>query len=104
MTTDIRIRSRRRDGGIDVTVLLRHPMESGLRKDAAGRPLPAHFITDATVSVDDRVVLEATLGIAVSRDPLLTFRLEQDLPADARIAVRWRDNLGAEQQAETRIG
>jgi sulfur-oxidizing protein SoxZ len=104
MTTDIRIRTRRRDGGIDVMVLLRHPMESGLRTDAAGRPVPAHYITDASVSVDGRVVLEATLGIAVARDPLLTFRLEQDLHPDARLRVHWRDNHGTEQEAETRIG
>lgn len=98
MTERIRIRSRRRDGGVDVMVLMLHPMESGLRTDAAGRPIPAHYITEATVTVDDQTVLEAQLGIAVARDPLLQFRLES-APAGALVRVRWRDNRGERQTA-----
>jgi hypothetical protein len=52
--------------------------------------------------VDDRVVLDAELGIAVSRDPLLQFRLE-DAPVGALIRVHWRDNHGEQQQAEARL-
>ena len=104
MAQDIRIRTRRRDNGVDVTVLMLHPMESGLRTDAAGQRVPAHYITDATVSLDGRPVLEAILGIAVSRDPLLTFRLEQDPGPEAVLEVRWRDNRGEARSAQTRIG
>lgn len=99
MSDEIRIRSRRRDGGVDVMVLMLHPMESGLRKDAQGRPVGAHYITAATVLVDDRMVLEAELGITVARDPLLQFRLEA-LPTGARLRVQWRDNRGEQQVAE----
>jgi len=102
MAKPIRIRSRRRDGGVDVMVLMLHPMESGLRKDANGRQISPHYIVDATVTVEDRLVLDAQLGIAVSRDPLLQFRLE-DAPAGGIIRVRWRDNHGEEQQAEARL-
>jgi sulfur-oxidizing protein SoxZ len=102
MAKPIRIRSRRRDGGVDVMVLMLHPMESGLRKDANGRQIPPHYIVAATVTVDDRVVLDAELGIAVSRDPLLQFRLE-DAPVGALIRVHWRDNHGEQQQAEARL-
>jgi len=102
MAKPIRIRSRRRDGGVDVMVLMLHPMESGLRKDANGRQIPPHYIVGATVTVDDRVVLDAELGIAVSRDPLLQFRLE-DAPVGALIRVHWRDNHGEQQQAEARL-
>ncbi len=102
MAKPIRIRSRRRDGGVDVMVLMLHPMESGLRKDAKGRQIPPHYIVEATVTVDDRLVLDAGLGIAVARDPLLQFRLEE-APAGALIRVRWRDNHGEQQQAEARL-
>jgi sulfur-oxidizing protein SoxZ len=98
MTERIRIRSRRREGGVDVMVLMLHPMESGLRTDADGRRIPAHYITDATVTVNDQTVLEAQLGIAVARDPLLQFRLEA-APAGAQVRVRWRDNRGERQTA-----
>lgn len=98
MANDIRIRSRRHAGGIDVMVLMLHPMESGLRRDARDRRIPAHYIVDATITVDDRVVLEAQLGIAVAKDPLLQFRLA-DAPTGATIHVAWRDNRGAKQAA-----
>lgn len=102
MSEEIRIRSRRRAGGVDVMVLMLHPMESGLRRDAEGRQIPAHFITDATVMVDDQIVLEAELGIATARDPLLQFRLEA-VPARARLRVQWRDNRGSRQAAEAEL-
>lgn len=102
MSEEIRIRSRRRDGGVDIMVLMLHPMESGLRRDADGRQIPAHFITDATITVNDRVVLKAELGIATAQDPLLKFRLEA-VPTGARIRVQWRDNRGKQQAAEAAL-
>ncbi|WP_295542877.1 thiosulfate oxidation carrier complex protein SoxZ [uncultured Thiohalocapsa sp.] len=95
---DIRIRSRRHADGVDVLVLMLHPMESGLRTDDQGRRVPAHYIIDATITVDARVVLEAQLGIAVARDPLLQFRLD-NAPAGGTIRVVWRDNRGVTQAA-----
>jgi sulfur-oxidizing protein SoxZ len=102
MTDAIRIRTRRRQGKMDVMVLLLHPMESGLRKDSDGRPVPAHYITEATVAVNGRVVLEAELGIAVSRDPLLSFRIDDPGPA-AQFTVGWRDNRGIRQELQAHI-
>ena len=102
MARPIRIRTRRLGNDVDVMVLMLHPMESGLRKDADGHQVPPHYIVDATVTVDGRVVLEATLGIAVSRDPLLQFGLE-NAPAGAVIRVQWRDNRGEQQEAEATL-
>ncbi len=102
MGAAIRIRSRRHEHGVDVMVLMLHPMESGLRTDTEGWPLPPHFITDATVLVDDRVVLEARLSIAVAEDPLLQFRLES-VPTGALLRVHWRDNRGTRQTAEASL-
>jgi sulfur-oxidizing protein SoxZ len=102
MPGPIRIRSRRHDDGVDVMILMAHPMESGLRKDADGERIPPHFIIDAVVTLDGEPVIEALLGIAVSKDPLLQFRLDA-APSGARIGVSWRDNLGQRQQAEAEL-
>jgi sulfur-oxidizing protein SoxZ len=102
MPGTIRIRSRRHDDGVDVMILMVHPMESGLRKDADGERIPPHFIVDAIVTLDDEPVLEALLGIAAAKDPLLQFRLN-DAPSGARIRVTWRDNRGERQQAEAKL-
>jgi sulfur-oxidizing protein SoxZ len=88
-----RIRIRRKPQGIDIMVLMLHPMETGLREDSRGRTIPAHFITDARVTMDGRLVLEAGLSIAISKDPLLTFRLGA-AQAGSKLTVLWRDNRG----------
>ncbi len=93
MAEPIRIRARLRDGTVEMTVLMPHPMESGLRKDSAGGFYPAHYITDVTVTVADRTVLKASMSIAVSQDPLLSFRFRGASVGDS-VVVSWTDNLG----------
>ena len=41
MADPMRIRATEKDGEIDVKVLMKHDMESGQRKDAAGAIIPA---------------------------------------------------------------
>ncbi len=93
MSDPIRIRARLKDGIVEMTVLMPHPMETGLRKDAAGSFVAAHYITDVSVSVAQRTVLEARMSIAVSQDPLLSFRFRGAKVGD-RILVAWTDNVG----------
>jgi len=102
MPDDIRIRARHQRGITEVQLLLPHPMETGLRSGADGRALPAHFITDVIVSHGERPVLLARLSVAVSRDPLLSFRFEGGLPGE-RVSVAWRDNLGDARSAVAAI-
>lgn len=99
MAERIRIRTRRVEGNTDVLILMPHPMETGLRKDAAGRPRPAHYITAVEAWVDERRVLSARLSIAVAQDPLLNLRLQGDM-AGRTLRVAWTDNLG-EQRSDT---
>jgi sulfur-oxidizing protein SoxZ len=42
------------------------------------------------------------MGIAVSQDPLLTFRIRGARPGDP-IAVAWTDNLGATRRDTARV-
>jgi sulfur-oxidizing protein SoxZ len=105
MTTisPIRIRARLRDGLTEVHVLMPHPMETGFRREAADQPVAAaHYITDMRVSVAGRDVLAARLSVAVSADPLLTFRFRNAQAGD-RIAVTWTDNLGGQRTDESLI-
>jgi sulfur-oxidizing protein SoxZ len=93
MADPIRIRARGKDGITEVTVLMPHPMETGLGLDASGRGRRAHYISDVEVSLGDRAVLRARLSIAVSKDPLISFRFKGGETGD-RIDVVWTDNLG----------
>jgi sulfur-oxidizing protein SoxY len=89
----MRLRGQFKDGLTDVRVLMAHPMESGQRKDAAGKAVPAHHITDVLVRHGDRTVLTARWGPSVSRNPFLQFRLRGAKPGE-RLSVTWTDNRG----------
>ena len=99
MGTPIRIRARAALGQTDVTLLMPHPMETGMRKDDGGQFVPAHFITDLQVTAAGRVVLQARLSQAVSRDPLLSFRYRGGQAGD-RLQVRWTDSRGDQRSDE----
>jgi sulfur-oxidizing protein SoxZ len=99
MSQPIRIRARLRQGVAEVTILMPHPMETGLRLDEAGRMPPAHFITHVSVTLGERNVFSARMSFAVSRDPLLNFRFSGAALGD-RLRVAWTDNLGESRTDE----
>jgi sulfur-oxidizing protein SoxZ len=96
-TAPIRIRARALPGHTEVTLLMPHPMETGMRKDASGAFVPAHYITDVQVTAAGRVVLQARLSQAVSQDPLLSFRYRGGQPGD-RLQVHWTDSRGEQRR------
>lgn len=102
MGQPIRIRTRRRGDVAEVHVLMPHPMETGLRTDAAGALVPAHYITEVVASVGERRVFAAQMSFAVSRDPLLAFRFAGAEPGQT-LRVEWTDNLGDRRVDEAEI-
>jgi sulfur-oxidizing protein SoxZ len=86
-----------------VRVLMTHEMESGQRKDAAGKAVPAHFIREVSVRHNGRPVLTAQWGPAVSKNPYLQFAFAGGKPGD-RIQVSWVDTAGDTRSDETTIG
>jgi sulfur-oxidizing protein SoxZ len=104
MTRPMKMRARLQDGGnAELTVLIPHPMENGLRVDrATGRKIPAHFIQTLVVEHNGRPVATMSAGGGVSQDPLLGF-LIPGVKAGDRIRVGWRDNRGESGSAETTV-
>jgi sulfur-oxidizing protein SoxZ len=98
----IRIRARSKDGVTEVLILMPHPMETGMRADAGGRLVPAHFITDVRVALGERLLLEAKLSIAVSTNPLISFRFRGGSVGD-RIIATWVDNADDQRTDEAFI-
>ena len=89
-------------GYTDVRVLMTHPMETGMRKDADGKLVPVHFIQNMTVKVNGRTVVEAQISQAVSRNPVFSFRLKGGAKGD-RIEVSWLDNHGETNSTESAV-
>ena len=72
------------------------------RKDAAGAIVPAWFITELTAKHNDRLVLSADFGTAVSKNPYLAFKFKGGAVGD-KISVMWKDNKGETRTDEAKI-
>ena len=102
MADPMRIRAVARDGSVNVRVLMAHEMETGQRKDAAGKLVPAHFIQRVTVTHQGRTVLSAQWGPAVAKNPFLEFNFRGAQKGD-KISVTWEDNKGDKRTDEGTI-
>jgi sulfur-oxidizing protein SoxZ len=104
MNTDQgKIRARLNDGAIAVKVLIRHPMETGSRKDpATGETVPRHYIREVVCEHNDTPVLTMDWGWGISENPYLSFRIRQGAAGD-RVVVRWTDDRGDSAALETTV-
>ncbi len=102
MSEPMRIRATLQGDVADVRILMRHPMETGTRKDAKGEVVPVHFIQSVIVTHNGRPVLDAQWSQAISRDPFLGLRVKGAKTGD-KITVTWTDNKGDKRTDEAAI-
>ncbi len=102
MSDPMRIRAILNGDKVDVRVLMAHEMETGQRKDAAGKVVPAHFIQSVTVTCKGKTVLSAQWGPAVSKNPTLSFKFSGAKVGD-KVVVSWTDNKGDKRTDEAPI-
>ena len=102
MADPMRIRAKAADGVIDARVLMAHEMESGVRKDASGKLVPAWFIQDVNCQVNGKTVMTAQWGPAVSKNPFLQFSVRGAKAGD-KITLHWTDNRGDKRTDEATV-
>jgi len=102
MAGPMRIRAAAADGVTEVRVLMSHPMETGQRRDSAGEPIPAHYITELTAKHGDKLVLSAHMSGSVSTNPYLAFKFQGGAAGDT-VQVSWTDNKGESRTDEVQI-
>ncbi len=102
MADPMRIRALAKDGGADVRVLMAHEMETGQRKDSSGKLVPAWHITQVTAALNDKPVLTAYWGPAVSKNPYLQFKIKSAKAGD-KITITWVDNKGEKRTDEAQV-
>ncbi len=102
MSEPMRIRAMLIKDVVEVKLMVKHVMETGLRKDESGNYIPAHYIETLVARCNDKVVLDAQLGMAVSQNPYIAFNFKGAAKGD-RIEVSWRDNLGDTRSDETLV-
>ncbi len=99
----IRARLPESGPGVEVLVLINHPMETGQRIDKETKQkIPAHFIQKVTLEHNGKTVVVVDCGVGVSQDPLLGFRLKAAKSGD-KLRVSWSDNEGEHGEAEAAV-
>jgi sulfur-oxidizing protein SoxZ len=102
MADPMRIRATAKGDEVNVKVLMAHEMETGQRKDGAGKPIPAHFIQHVSATWQGKVVLSAVWGPAIAKNPFLEFSFKGGKKGD-KIQVTWTDNKGEKRTDEATI-
>jgi len=102
MADPMRIRAQAAGGNATVRVLMSHEMETGQRKDAAGKTIPAWFIQDVSASLNGKQVMTAEWGPAVAKNPFLQFTIKGAKAGD-KVAITWKDNKGDTRTDEATV-
>ena len=102
MADPMRIRAQAAGDKVTVRVLMNHEMETGQRKDASGKVIPAWFIQEVTAQHNGKPVLTAQWGPSVSKNPFLQFAVKGGKAGD-KISVSWKGNKGDTRTDEATV-
>jgi len=102
MADPMKIRASMQGDLVNVKVLMSHEMETGQRKDASGKVVPAHFIQTVSAVYNGKTVLSAQWGPAVSKNPFLSFKFKGGAQG-GKVQVTWVDNKGDKRTDEAVI-
>ena len=103
MASTIKMRAHLKDGEVIVKALIKHPMETGRRKNPeSGELIPAHFIQKIHVEHNGKQVFQSYWGGGVSANPFVSFVFEGGSKGEV-VKLIWADNLGQSDSAEVKI-
>ncbi|MDP1609457.1 MAG: thiosulfate oxidation carrier complex protein SoxZ [Sulfuritalea sp.] len=102
MADPMKIRAQMKGDFAEVRILMGHAMETGQRKDAAGKAIPAHFIQSMTVEVGGKKVVDGQIGTSISRNPVFGFKVKGAKAGD-KVVVNWVDNKGDKRTDEAAV-
>ena len=102
MADPMRIRAQAAGDKATVRVLMSHEMETGQRKDASGKVIPAWYIQQVSAAHNGKTVMTAQWGPAISKNPFLQFNVKGAKAGD-KISVTWTDNRGDTRTDEATV-
>ena len=102
MADPMKIRAQMKGDVAEIRILMSHAMETGQRKDSAGKVIPAWFIQEVSASHNGKVVMTAQWGPSVSKNPFLQFNIKGAKAGD-KVSVSWVDNKGDKRTDEATV-
>ena len=99
----IKLKAKAENGETTVKALIKHPMETGRRKDKeTGEAIPIHYIKEITCSYQGEPVLTAEWGPTISKNPFLSFKFTGGTAGEV-VELTWKDNKGGGESASAKI-
>jgi sulfur-oxidizing protein SoxZ len=86
---------------IEIKTLISHEMESGQRKDAAGKTIPRKIINKMTVVFNDKLVFEADWHPAISANPYQSFFYKANETGE--FTFTWKDDDGSDYVSKNKL-
>ena len=102
-SNSIKMKAKAENGETTVKALIKHPMETGRRKDKeSGEAIPIHYIKEITCSFQGEPVLTAEWGPTISKNPFLSFTFTGGAAGET-VELSWTDNKGTSETASATI-
>lgn len=86
---------------VEVRIVIQHPMETGFRRDPAGRRVPRNAIHSLACRYNGAEVFRATLSTGIAANPYLRFFLRAADTGD--LDFWWLDDDEKEGSARARL-
>jgi sulfur-oxidizing protein SoxZ len=86
---------------IEIKTLISHEMESGQRKDAAGKTIPRKIINKMSVAFNGKPVFEADWHPAISANPYQSFFYKAN--ESGEFTFTWKDDDGSEYVSKNKL-
>ena len=102
MADPMKIRANVVGDSTEVKVLISHEMETGQRKDAQGKTIPAWHIQTVSATWSGKTVLTAQWGPAVAKNPFMSFKFKGGAKGD-KVQITWVDSKGEKRTDEAVI-
>lgn len=101
-TPRVRVPSTAKKGElIEIKSLISHEMESGQRKDAAGKVIPRQIINKFTAAFNGKVVFEADWYTSISANPYQSFFFKAE--ESGEFTFSWKDDNGSTYSSTSKI-
>ncbi len=86
---------------IEVKALVSHVMESGQRKDSAGKTIPRKILNKFICTVNGKEVFSADFEPAISANPYIQFKFKAQ--ESGPVVLTWIDDDGSKIVGEEKI-
>lgn len=86
---------------VEVKALVSHVMESGQRKDSAGKTIPRKILNKFVCTVNGKEVFSADFEPAISANPYIQFKFKAQ--ESGPVVLTWIDDDGSKIVGEEKI-